>query len=130
MDKEIEALREGINEARVEEKILKANLITLNATMSTQDLRASVGALEVEKEELLNRLTKLRIGNITAVSLKDKDEVKQVWNTWSRNVRERKAICMNLWAYMTEQLPDGQIKEDLWVGSHDAMFRWQRLTSL
>ena len=115
MDKEITDLRETISAAKVEERILKANLVTLSATMSTQDLRAGVLFLEGEKANILNRLGPLRAGNIKPVLPDEKAEVDQAWKTWSRHAAGRKKICMNLWELVTEELPEGKTKEDLWV---------------
>ena len=115
MDKEINGLRDTISVAKVEEKILKANLITLSATMTTQDLRAGVLSLEGEKASILNRLGPLRAGNVKPVSPEEKAEVGQAWKTWSRHAAGRKRICMNLWEFVTEELPEGKTKEDLWV---------------
>ena len=116
MEKEMEVLRDCISTARVEEKILRANLVTLHATMSLQDLRAAVGTLDMEKRELLKRLAPLRLGNVKPVSSMEKTEVDQAWKLWSNNARVRKTICMNVWGYITEELPEGKTKEDLWVG--------------
>ena len=55
MDAEIATLREKIAEAKADEKALKANLGNVEATLSTEELKSSVVALQTEKEELLAR---------------------------------------------------------------------------
>ena len=115
MEKEIQSLRDYISSAKAEEKILKANLVNLNATMSTQDIRNSVAAIEIEKNSSLKRLDLLRTGNVTPVSSEERAVVDQEHKVWTRHVAVRKKICMNLWAYVTEELPEGKTKEELWV---------------
>ncbi len=115
MDKEIADLRESIAIAKANEKLLKANLHAVNATLSTADLHASVTALELEKKEILARLGPLRSGSVKPVSPEEKAEVEKAWTQWSRMANIRKKICMEFWAYCTEELEGEQAKEELWV---------------
>ncbi len=115
MDKEITDLRESIATMKANEKLLRANLIAVNATLSTADLRASVVRLELEKKEILARLDPLRSGSVKPVSPEEMAEVDRTWNEWSRKAKIRKKICMEVWAYCTEGLEGGQTKEELWV---------------
>ena len=115
MDKEIQRLREEISAIKTKEKILQANIITLNATMSSHDLQASIAALELEKKEIIARLGPLRAGTVKPVSQEEKDVVEKAWKEWSRKASVRKRICMDLWEYCTEELPEGQTREELWV---------------
>lgn len=114
MDKQIHDLREAIATAKANEKLLRANLIAVNAAQSTDDLRASVITLELEKKETLARLGPLRSGTVTPVSTADKDEVDKAWKAWSRTAGARKRIGLELWALCTEEM-NAQAKEDLWV---------------
>ena len=114
MDKQIHDLREAIATAKANEKLVRANLIAVNATQSTDDLRASVITLESEKKEKLARLGPLRSGSVTPVSTADKDEVDKAWKVWSRTAGARKRICLELWNLCTEEM-QAQAKEDLWV---------------
>ena len=115
MEAEISTLREDIAAAKAEEKILKTNLITLNAAMSTRDLEAGILCLETEKKELLARLGPLRSGDVQPVSPEEKMEVKREWKIWSRNASVRKEICLEVWEVVTQELPEGKTKEELWV---------------
>lgn len=116
MDKEIVALRDAIATAKANEKLLNANLVTLNATLSTEDLRAGVVALELDKQEILARLGPLRSGSIKPVSMEEKEAVDKLWNEWSRKARMRKQICLEVWAHCTENLQGEQTTGELWVG--------------
>ena len=115
MDREIATLREQIAAAKGQEKILKAHLTNLNATMSTSDIKTALLVQEEEKKELFARLGPLRSGNAEPVSLEEKTAVTDAWNLWSRRACARKKICMEVFAHVTEELPEGTTKEELWV---------------
>ncbi|MCJ1437205.1 hypothetical protein MMC27_006591 [Xylographa pallens] len=115
MDREITHLREEITTAKGEERALKANLVALNATMSTQDIRASLVALGAQKTDILSRLNPLRSGSVKPVPPQEKAEVDQAWTLWSSRANTRKKICMEVWAVVTEEMPEGKTKEELWV---------------
>lgn len=115
MDKEIHDLRETLANAKVNEKLLRANLIAVNATMSTEDLRASAITLESEKEGILARLSALKSGSSKPISTREKEEVERAWKEWTRKANLRKKMCMELWDLCTEGIQEGQTKEELWV---------------
>lgn len=115
LDKQIQELRESIATAKAEERSLRANLIAVNATMSIGDLRTSVITLESEKKELLARLDPLRTGAVKPVSPEEKEEAEKAWREWSRKATVRRKICMELWDFCTEEMQEGQTREDLWV---------------
>ena len=115
MDKETEDLRESIATVKANEKLLRANLTAINATLSTTDLRANIAILELEKKGVLARLIPLRSGSVKPVSPEEKAEVDKTWNEWSSKANTRKKICMEVWAHCTEGLESGQTKEELWV---------------
>ena len=115
MDKEIASLRDSIALARSNEKLLKASLATVNAALCTEDLRASITGLELEQREILARLGPLRSGNVRPIPPEEKEETERIWRQWSKRAASRKRICMDMWSYATEEMPEGQTKEDLWV---------------
>lgn len=115
MDKEIADLRETIATARADEKLLRANLISVNATLSTEELRGRVSLLELEKKETTARLDALKSGNVKPVLPEEKEAVDKAWREWSRNARLRQKICLELWAFSTEEMEPGKTKAELWV---------------
>lgn len=115
MDKEIANLRESIATAKANEKLMRANLISVNATLSTEELRSSVSLLEMEKKDIIGRLVPLRSGNVKPVLPEEKEAVDKAWREWSRKANSRKKICMELWAVSTEEMEPGKTKEELWV---------------
>ena len=115
MDRQIATLREEIATAKGEEKMLKVQLITLNATMSTQDLQSGISGIEAERKGLLARLGPLRSGDVKPVSAMEKAAADKDWKLWRSRANVRKKICMEVWAHLTEELPEGKTKEELWV---------------
>ena len=115
MDGEIATLRENIAIARANEKLLRANLISVDATLSTEELSNGVSVLEHEIEEILRRLGPLRMGKVKGVLPEEKEAIDRERSQWIRKARIRKKICMELWDLCTEELPEGKTKGDLWV---------------
>ena len=115
MDKEIAGLRDTIATAKANEKLMRANLVSINATISTEELRSSVSLLEIEKKEIVARLDALKSGNVKPVLREEKEAVDKAWKEWSRKASSRKKICMELWAVCTEETESGKTKEELWV---------------
>ena len=68
MDKEIAVLRESIATTKANEKLLKANLTAVNATVSTDDLRSQITRLDMERSETLGRLGPLRVRQILSTA--------------------------------------------------------------
>lgn len=119
MDHEIDELREQIASAKASDKTLRSNLASVNATLSTQDLRDSAKALGRERERLLGRLGPLRSGSVKPISQAEKAVVDTAWKEWSENARARKKVCLDVWAYVTDMLPDGKTEAELWVSPLD-----------
>ena len=115
MDAEIASLRESIAATRAQEKVLRANLVSVNATMSTEELRTSVAQLEHAKKEISGHLVPLRAGNVKPVSLDEKGAVEREWRDWKKKMMVRKKICLELWEMCTEVIEVGKTKEELWV---------------
>lgn len=115
MDKDIASLRETISTTKANEKLLRANLISVNATLSTEELRGSVSLLEHEKRDVLGRLDPLRSGNVKPVLPEEKEAVESGWSGWMRKAGVRKKICMELWDLCTEEVPEGKTRAELWV---------------
>ena len=115
MDKEIADLRDTIATAKADEKLMRANLVSINATLSTEELRSGVSLLELEKKEIVVRLDALKSGNVKPVLPEEKEAVDKAWREWSRKASSRKKICMELWAVCTEEMEPEKTKEDFWV---------------
>ncbi|KAL9125610.1 MAG: hypothetical protein Q9217_005207 [Psora testacea] len=117
MDKEITSLREEVATMKSNEKLLRSNLASMNATMSTTELRTHVQALSTERAEVLARLGPLRKGHVKPVTAKEKDTVDGEWVMWKQKAERRKKIALELWEMGTEALPEGKTKEEVWVSA-------------
>ena len=115
MDKQIASLREDLSTLKSNEKLLRSNLVSANATMSTTELSSLVKDLSNEQAEFLARLCQLRNGDIKPVTPEEKESVDKEWAMWKRKAEARKKIAMELWAIGTEVLPEGKTKEEVWV---------------
>ncbi len=115
MGLEISTLKEETASAKAEEKALKTTLGSLKGTMSTHDLREAVHALELEIKNIEARLGPLRSGNIVPVSAEERALVEKEWKGAMRVVDARRKGCRSLWADLSEQVPEGMTKDELWV---------------
>ncbi|KAI9783639.1 MAG: hypothetical protein M1835_003764 [Candelina submexicana] len=114
MDVEISTLKEETTTLKADEKALRSTLSTLKTTMSTHDLREAVHALELELKTIEARLSPLRSGNVVPVSAEERALVEKEWREVKRVVEVRRKGCMSLWADLSEQLPEGTTREELW----------------
>lgn len=116
MERQIQELQEQIQTARGYQRLLKANLASLNATSTSDDIQANVTALELEKEALALQLEGFRTGRIRPVAAEEKEQMDQTLQEWTRKADSRKHIFMELWAIVRDLIPAGQTKDQLWVG--------------
>jgi len=115
MDADIATLREEIANAKASEKLLRISLVSVNATLSTNELRTAVALLEHDKKETLGRLGPLRAGSVKPVLPEEKAKVDGEWAIWGRKVGARKKIGMELWEMCTEEVEEGKTREEVWV---------------
>lgn len=115
VESQMEHVQNKIETARGYERLLKARLATLHAGPSVDDLRADITTLELEKEELTDRLEGLRSGKIKPVPLAEREAVDKDWADWKRKAESRKRIFLELWAMVLDGLAEGQTREGLWV---------------
>ncbi|KAL8711054.1 MAG: hypothetical protein Q9220_004435 [cf. Caloplaca sp. 1 TL-2023] len=107
-------LKEQLEALRGNERLLKANVATLEASPTTNDIQANISVLELEKEELMERLEKLRSGKVEAVSPAEREAVEKERIDWMRKAESRKRVFMEMWAIAGDRLPTGQTKAQLW----------------
>ncbi|KAI9658104.1 MAG: hypothetical protein M1829_006829 [Trizodia sp. TS-e1964] len=115
MDKDIEALKKEITAGKAEQKALQSTLTVLKATPATEELREAIQRLELERKELNDRLAPLRSGALSPVTTEERDTVEKAWRVAQKLASARKKIFQECWATLTEELPEGTTKADLWV---------------
>ncbi|KAI1993174.1 hypothetical protein LOZ53_002219 [Ophidiomyces ophidiicola] len=117
IDREIEETKSYIASAKSQEKLLKTQLATLNARVSTAELRYQVLGLEKERAGVVARLDPLKASAKQArvVSAEEKAHVEKEWKTWQRNASTRRIMCREMWMRCTEVLPEGvSNKAEFW----------------
>ncbi|EDN06977.1 predicted protein [Histoplasma mississippiense (nom. inval.)] len=117
LDCELTDLRAQIASTKQHEKSLRAELAALSAHVPTGKLREMVSRLEMEREEVLSRLSLLRSGRVATrvVSAVEQETVNGEWRVWKGRVVVRKRICKDMWEKCSEALPEGfQRIEELW----------------
>jgi hypothetical protein len=92
-------------------------LSLLSSVTSAADLRSTVEALTTQKEGLSERLTQLKKIEVKPVSEAEKAAAEQAHKTWEKHASGRRRIFKDLWYKCVDHLPDGMLKEDLWVGT-------------
>ena len=115
LDSQIASLREAIALTKAQDRLLRASLNSLNASVSTGELRSNVRLQRSQKDELRGRLDMLKKGKISSVSLKETAEVDNSLSRWETLAKRRKKICLELWAMLTEEVPEGMTKDEIWV---------------
>jgi 26S proteasome regulatory subunit, ATPase 3, interacting protein len=116
LDSTIADLRNKLADCKSSERSLKRELSLLSSVTSAADLRSTVEALETQRQGLLERLRQLKKIEVKPVSEAEKTAAEFAHKTWEKHASGRKRIFKDLWAKCVEHLPDGMVKEDLWVG--------------
>ncbi|KAL9586119.1 MAG: hypothetical protein Q9212_001100 [Teloschistes hypoglaucus] len=114
VEERIERLQKQVQTARGYERLLKTNLAALEAEPSTTDMRAKVIALELEKEELADRLRRLRAGEVKPVSSAEREALEADLAEWKGKAQRRKSIFWDMLAMAQEGLAEVKTKEQLW----------------
>jgi hypothetical protein len=98
------------------ERSLKSELSLLSSVTSAADLRSTIEALQTQREGLSERLKQLKKVEVKPVSEAEKEAVEQAHKIWGKHASGRMRIFKDLWYKCVDHLPDGMVKEDLWVG--------------
>ncbi|KAI4655739.1 hypothetical protein J4E93_000454 [Alternaria ventricosa] len=93
-------------------KNLRGSLSSLNSTLSTADLVASVTTLETEKEQIESRLDGLKKGKAKKVTTSEREAIEKEWKKSIRVAKKRQKIVKEMWEMIAEQIPDPQERED------------------
>ena len=114
LDKETKQLRNNILELKETEKSLRSELSNLKATSTLPELKNDLKLLTSERTDLEQRLSGLKSGDTKAISTEEKMDIERSWKLWSYKVNGRKKAFMELWQTLSENLPDGRNKDEIW----------------
>ncbi|SMQ55298.1 unnamed protein product [Zymoseptoria tritici ST99CH_3D7] len=98
MDREITRLREETVALKAEEKELKSSLRGDAARIPMPELKASVEALQAQKDEVEARLVKLRSGSLKPVSAEEREKIDVMYRKVGKVAKNRAKIRLELWA--------------------------------
>ncbi|CAN9234228.1 unnamed protein product [Alternaria alternata] len=93
-------------------KNLRSSLSSLNSTLSTTDLIASIHALETERAEIVTRLDGLKKGKAKKITVAEREATEKEWKRSVRVAKIRKKIAMEMWKLIEGKLPDQQTREE------------------
>lgn len=86
---------------------MRTQLNALNASMSLDDIKAALQALQQQKVGLAERLEPLRQGRVKPVSEQERKQVEEDAKLWEKRLKTRERIECELWAIVW----DGKIAE-------------------
>ncbi|ORY15811.1 hypothetical protein BCR34DRAFT_532319 [Clohesyomyces aquaticus] len=113
IDEKISELRTYTTNFLVTAKTLRGTLSSLNSSLTTADLIASVSALDAEKAEIQARLESLKAGKAKKVTKQEREAVEAEWNKWSRVSKKREKMSGEMWTLIVDFLPEEQDKGDV-----------------
>ncbi|RYN36510.1 hypothetical protein AA0115_g1492 [Alternaria tenuissima] len=93
-------------------KNLRSSLSSLNSTLSTTDLIASIHGLETERAEIVTRLDGLKKGKAKKITVAEREATEKEWKRSVRVAKIRKKIAMEMWKLIEGKLPDQQTREE------------------
>ena len=106
-------LKDATAAFKADEKGLRASLKDHASFTPLQELKASVVALQQQKEEMCKRLTKLKNGNAKPITPEERDKVAAEYNKWQRSLAARRKIRADMWKIIADVSPDPEKLEDV-----------------
>ena len=117
MEDETTRLKDATAALKADEKGLRASLKDHASVTPLPELKASVAALQQEKEEMSERLTKLKNGNVKPITTEERDKVAVDYNKWKQILTARRKIRAEMWKTIADVNPEpeklGDVKESL-----------------
>ncbi|KAL6709535.1 hypothetical protein ACN47E_001470 [Coniothyrium glycines] len=113
LDDEIISLRTQTANLQATAKTLRADLASLNSTLSTTDLLSAVQALEPEKAELTARLEALRAGKAKKVTKEEREAIDAEAKKWQLAARRRAKIALDMWKEIECAVETKEEREEL-----------------
>ena len=121
MESETARLKDATAALKAEEKELRASLTDHASVTPLPELKASVAALQQQQQEMCERLTKLKNGNVKPITPEERDKVAAEYNKWQKSLTARRKIRAELWKIIADANPDSEklwdVKESLGLES-------------
>jgi 26S proteasome regulatory subunit (ATPase 3-interacting protein) len=113
MENETTRLKDATAALKADEKGLRASLKDHASVTPLPELKASVAALQQQKEEMCERLAKLKNGNGKPITLAERDKVTAEYNKWQRSLAARRKIRAEMWKVIADVNPDPEKLSDV-----------------
>ena len=121
MENETTRLKDATAALKADEKGLRATLKDYASVTPLPELKASVATLQQQKEEMSERLTKLKNGNIKPITPEERDKVAAEYTKWQKSLAARRKSRAEMWNIIADVNPDpeklGDVKESLGLES-------------
>lgn len=106
MDAETTRLKDATAQLKVEEKAVRAILRDHASLTPLPELKASVAALQQEKETLSARLAKLKDGDVKPITAEERARVIAEHKKWQGCVGSRRKIRLEMWRMIEDLISD------------------------
>jgi 26S proteasome regulatory subunit (ATPase 3-interacting protein) len=97
MTAETTRLKDATAALKADEKGLRASLRDHTSLVPLPELKASVAALQQEREVLSARLAKLKDGDVKPITPEEREKVSVEHSKWKKQINSRRKICSELW---------------------------------
>jgi len=117
MEEETTRLKDSTAALKADEKALRASLKDHASATPLPELKASVAALQQEKEGMCERLAKLKDGNVKPITPEEREMVATEHNKWKQSLSARRKIRAEMWKIIADVVPGpeklAEVKEGL-----------------
>lgn len=106
MDAEISRLKDATAQLKAEEKGMRAALRDSASLTPLPELKASVAALQQEREAMSARLAKLKDGDVKPITPEERARVNSEHKKWQVCNGARRKIRVEMWKMIEELISD------------------------
>jgi 26S proteasome regulatory subunit (ATPase 3-interacting protein) len=111
MQAEATRLKDATAALKADEKGLRASLRDHTSLTPLPELKATVAALQQEKEAMSTRLAKLKDGDVKPITAEERDKVAAEHNKWKKQGASRRKIRDELWKIITDAVEPEKLAE-------------------
>lgn len=106
MDAETSRLKDATAQLKADEKARRATLRDHASLTPLPELKASVAALQQEKEAMSARLAKLQDGDVKPITAEERAKVDSEHRKWRACVGSRRKIRLEMWRMIEDLIAD------------------------
>lgn len=106
MDAETSRLKDATVQIKADEKAMRATLRDHASLTPLPELKASVVALQQEKDAMAARLAKLKDGDVKPITAEERARVDSEHKKWQVCVGSRRKIRLEMWRMIEDLIAD------------------------